>query len=84
MKHIPVLLDAVMEYLGDVRGMRIVDATFGAGGYTRAFLNAGADVVAFDRDPNVASDAAAVANEFGNRFVFVPRPFSAMAELNGE
>ena len=37
-KHIPVLLHDVMAALGDLRGRRIIDATFGAGGYTRAFL----------------------------------------------
>lgn len=84
MKHIPVLLNRVMETLGDIRGRRVIDATFGAGGYTRAFLNAGAVVTSFDRDPNVAADAAAVKSEFGDRFTFVPRPFSAMSELDGE
>ena len=81
-KHIPVLLDAVMDALGDIRGRHILDATFGAGGYTRAFLNAGASVVAFDRDPNVAEDAQLVRREFGARFEFVPKAFSTMGELN--
>lgn len=81
-KHIPVLLGAVMDVLGDVRGLHILDATFGAGGYSRAFLNAGASVVAFDRDPNVRPDADAMCAEFGDRFTFVPKPFSAMSELD--
>ncbi len=81
-KHIPVLLNAVMDALGDVRGMRIIDATFGAGGYSRAFLDAGASVVAFDRDPNVVVDANAMRDEFGDRFTFIAKPFSAMAELD--
>lgn len=80
-KHIPVLLDAVIDALGDMRGKRVLDATFGAGGYTRAFLNAGASVVAFDRDPHVLDDANIMKREFGEKFEFVPRPFSAMAEL---
>ncbi len=80
-KHIPVLLDAVMGALGNVRGMRIIDATFGAGGYTRAFLGAGAIVTAFDRDPNVAGDANVIAAQYGDRFTFIQRPFSSMAEL---
>ncbi len=84
MKHVPVLLNAVMGTLGDVRGRTIIDATFGAGGYTRAFLDAGANVVAFDRDPNVAADAAAVGAQFGDRFTFIPRPFSVMSELDGK
>lgn len=84
MKHIPVLLDDVMRELGDLNGRHILDATFGAGGYTRAFLNAGASVVAFDRDPNVVDDANAVKQEFGDRFQFIPKTFSAMSDLDGQ
>lgn len=82
--HIPVLLDSVMAALGDIRGRHVVDCTFGAGGYTRAFLNAGAIVTAFDRDPNVADTAAAFQREFGDRFKFVPAPFSEIATLAGQ
>ena len=81
MKHIPVLLNAIMRELGDIHGKTILDATFGAGGYTRAFLDAGANVVAFDRDPNVVADANAIAADFGDRFRFVPQNFSQMADL---
>ena len=81
-KHIPVLLDSVMDAIGDIHAARVIDATFGAGGYTRAFLNAGANVLAFDRDPNVLDDAKQIKQEFGARFEFIARPFSAMAELN--
>lgn len=84
MKHVPVLLDAVMNALGNVRGAHIIDATFGAGGYTRAFLNAGAHVVAFDRDPHVRMDAESIVREFKSRFEFIPRPFSEMANLDGK
>lgn len=83
-KHIPVLLGAVMDVLGDVRGKRIVDATFGAGGYSRAFLDAGAIVTAFDRDPNVVPDADKLRTEFGDRFTFITAPFAAMADLDGK
>ncbi|MBP9999618.1 MAG: 16S rRNA (cytosine(1402)-N(4))-methyltransferase RsmH [Proteobacteria bacterium] len=81
-KHIPVLLNSVMRELGDIRGYRILDATFGAGGYTRAFLEAGASVVAFDRDPHVVADANEIADEFGDRFRFIAAPFSKMSELD--
>ena len=50
--HIPVLLDEVVAALAPAPGERIVDATFGAGGYTRAILATGAQVIAFDRDPD--------------------------------
>ncbi len=82
MKHIPVLLDAVMNELGDLSNCHVLDATFGAGGYTRAFLDAGASVVAFDRDPNVLVDVDDIKKEFGNRFNFIPQPFSKMSELD--
>ncbi|MBO4683493.1 MAG: 16S rRNA (cytosine(1402)-N(4))-methyltransferase RsmH [Alphaproteobacteria bacterium] len=81
-KHIPVLLNSVLHALGDIGGQNILDATFGAGGYTRAFLAAGATVTAFDRDPNVLSDARSLITEFGNRFQFIAATFSSMAELN--
>jgi 16S rRNA (cytosine1402-N4)-methyltransferase len=50
--HIPVLLDEVIEALQPAPGALIVDATFGAGGYSRKLLDMGATVHAFDRDPD--------------------------------
>ncbi len=81
-KHIPVLLDSVMDAIGDISGQTVVDCTFGAGGYSRAFLDAGANVIAFDRDPNVVADADALQRDFGTRFQFIPRPFSGISELD--
>ena len=51
-RHIPVLLVEVLRALDPRPGATIVDGTFGAGGYTRALLDCGADVVALDRDPS--------------------------------
>lgn len=81
MKHIPVLLDAVIGAAGDLNGAHVIDATFGAGGYSRTFLAAGANVVAFDRDPNVIPDAELLRAEFGDRFSFVPQTFSHISDL---
>jgi len=81
MKHIPVLLDAVMNTLGDVRGRTVVDCTFGAGGYSRALLNAGATVIAFDRDKNVLVDAEKIKSEYGDRFHFINSVFSDIKNL---
>lgn len=82
MKHIPVLLNAVLDALGDIRGQAVVDCTFGAGGYTRAFLERGANVIAFDRDPNVADDANAIKQEYGDRFQFMSMAFSNLDKLD--
>ncbi|RKF21200.1 16S rRNA (cytosine(1402)-N(4))-methyltransferase RsmH [Altericroceibacterium spongiae] len=80
--HIPVLLDEVVAALAPKPGDVIVDATFGAGGYTRALLDAGATVHAFDRDP----DAIAAGHQWSEtqttppRLILHPRRFSEMAE----
>lgn len=84
MKHIPVLLNAVINTIGDMRGLRIVDCTFGAGGYSNAFLDAGASVVAFDRDPNVVSDAKKLKDKYGNAFTFIPETFSHLNDIDGQ
>lgn len=80
--HIPVLLEEVVAALDPKPGDLIVDATFGAGGYTRRLLDAGATVHAFDRDP----DAIAAGKLWGEtcgkepRLVLHPRRFSEIAE----
>ena len=55
--HTPVLLDEVLNALAIVPGETHIDGTYGAGGYSRAMLGAGADVVAFDRDPDAIAAA---------------------------
>ncbi len=58
--HLPVMAAACLEALRPGPGVWIVDATFGAGGHTRALLDAGANVFAIDRDPGAAQRAAAI------------------------
>ena len=82
MKHIPVLLESVKTALGNIQGRTIVDCTFGAGGYTRAFLESGAKVIAFDRDTNVLPDVQELKKQYGDRFVFFNKPFSEIKQLN--
>ena len=74
--HRPVLLDGVVEALQPAPGRLIVDGTFGAGGYSRAFLEAGADVLALDRDPGAAAFAAPLTQAFGERFRWTRSRFS--------
>jgi len=83
MKHIPVLLNDVLNALGDISGRTIVDCTFGAGGYSRVFLEQGAKVIAFDRDVSVIADADNLKQEFGDdRFKFISAPFSEIKQLS--
>ncbi|WP_241557163.1 16S rRNA (cytosine(1402)-N(4))-methyltransferase RsmH [Croceibacterium ferulae] len=84
--HIPVLLDEVIAALVPQPGELIVDATFGAGGYTRALLDAGATVHAFDRDPDAiaAGDKWPECAENPPRLVLHPRRFSEMVDALGQ
>jgi 16S rRNA (cytosine1402-N4)-methyltransferase len=79
--HIPVLLAEVLDALVPGPGLLVVDGTFGAGGYSRAFLETGASVVGFDRDPTAArfSDTLAATG----RFRLVEARFSTMLEVVG-
>ncbi|MFW2342719.1 16S rRNA (cytosine(1402)-N(4))-methyltransferase RsmH [Brevundimonas sp.] len=83
--HIPVLLEAVLGAVRPASGQRVVDATFGAGGYSRAFLEAGAEVIALDRDPTVQSYADVLETDFPGRIRLIRAAFSELAEvLEGE
>lgn len=79
--HIPVMLDDVLHALSPKKGDVVVDATFGAGGYTRALLQAQCKVFAIDRDPSVKLLAEALAREFPGHFFFLEGCFGDMAAL---
>lgn len=80
--HVPVLLAEVLEALAPAPGLTIVDGTFGAGGYSRAILEMGAAVVAFDRDPNVTAFAAPM--QASGRFRLIAATFSTMNQALGD
>ncbi|WP_417310942.1 16S rRNA (cytosine(1402)-N(4))-methyltransferase RsmH [Devosia sp.] len=80
--HVPVLLDEVLDALAPLESARILDGTFGAGGYSRALLEAGAEVIAIDRDPSVAPFVAALKADFPDRFTFVSGTFANLDELS--
>jgi 16S rRNA (cytosine1402-N4)-methyltransferase len=84
--HVPVLLDEVIAALEPAPGELIVDGTFGAGGYTRALLDAGANVHAFDRDPTALDNAQGWPELTENppRLVLHRRPFAEMADALAE
>jgi 16S rRNA (cytosine1402-N4)-methyltransferase len=81
--HTSVLLDEVVEAIAPAPGQVVVDATFGGGGYTKAFLNWGAEVIAFDRDPTARRFAApleAQTQDGGGRFRLIGRRFSELED----
>ena len=75
-RHVPVLLEEVCETLDAKRGGTFIDGTFGAGGYTRAILDANPrnNVVAIDRDPDAIAGGASLVAKSKNRLTLVAGP----------
>ena len=72
-RHVPVMLAEVIGLLAPIPGETFIDGTFGAGGYSRAILSAGASVIAIDRDPSAIAAGAALAKDSGGRLTLVAR-----------
>ena len=82
MSHYPVMLSEVLETLCPVDGGIYVDGTFGAGGYTKAILDAAdCTVVAIDRDPDAQKRADEINND---RLVFIRGCFGDVEALLAE
>ncbi|SFR12874.1 16S rRNA (cytosine(1402)-N(4))-methyltransferase RsmH [Poseidonocella sedimentorum] len=78
--HIPVLLQPLLAAIAPVRGVWL-DGTFGAGGYTRGLLEAGAEkVIAVDRDPLAFEMAEGWAGAYGDKIEMVEGTFSEMRD----
>ncbi|MEL7232683.1 MAG: 16S rRNA (cytosine(1402)-N(4))-methyltransferase RsmH [Pseudomonadota bacterium] len=77
--HIPVMLESVLAVASVQDGETVVDATFGFGGYSEAFLQAAdCKVIGLDRDPTVRPCAAVLSERYAERFRLVETPFSQM------
>ncbi|OIQ34468.1 MAG: 16S rRNA (cytosine(1402)-N(4))-methyltransferase [Roseobacter sp. MedPE-SWchi] len=78
--HVPVLLRPLLKAVAPVSG-RWLDGTFGAGGYSRGLLEAGAgQVIGVDRDPLAFELAKPWAGEYGDRLIMQQGVFSKMDE----
>lgn len=82
-RHVPVMLAEVIAALEPAEGKVILDGTFGAGGYTTAVLEAGADVIALDRDPCAIAGGGAIQERFGTRLRLIQARFSDLLDLAG-
>ena len=81
-RHIPVLLNEVVDALALRDGGRYLDGTFGAGGYTTAMLDrADCQVIAIDRDPDAIAAGRALAERYAPRLRLIEGRFGDMAEL---
>ena len=75
--HVPVLVSDVIAALQLSGGETVVDGTFGAGGYTRAMLSAGAGrVIGFDRDPDAIEAGRSLVPD--SRLELIQENFSQM------
>ncbi|RYH02676.1 16S rRNA (cytosine(1402)-N(4))-methyltransferase RsmH [Salipiger sp. IMCC34102] len=82
--HVPVLIDAIIDACAPVEGTWL-DGTFGAGGYTRRLLEAGARrVIAVDRDPLAFEMARGWIDGYGDRIECVAGEFSKLDTYAGE
>lgn len=80
--HLPVMLSEVLAVLSPRDGGVYVDGTFGAGGYSRAILEAADCVVwAIDRDPEAIRRGEALALAFPGRLRLVHGRFGEMKRL---
>ena len=84
--HVPVLAEEVRAYLAVQPGETVIDATFGAGGYTHAILQAAnCRVIGIDRDQDAIAHGADLVEEAGGRLSLVEDRFSALADIaNGQ
>lgn len=81
--HVPVLLDAILDAVAPVGGVW-VDGTFGAGGYTRGLLEAGAArVIGIDRDPEALARAEGWAGDYAGRLDLRAGRFGELDVLAG-
>ncbi len=88
-RHIPVLLDTVLEKLDPGDGETYIDGTFGAGGYTSAILEAAdCKVIALDRDPQAIANGADLVSQYAPRLDLKTMRFgdlgAAVTGLEGE
>ena len=72
MEHIPVLVDAVLDFLHVEEGGIFVDCTTGTGGHSQAILRGGADLlIGFDLDIEQLVIAQKKLLKTGGRFILV-------------
>jgi 16S rRNA (cytosine1402-N4)-methyltransferase len=81
-RHIPVLVGRAIAWLQPRRGGVYVDATFGAGGFSRAILAAaGVRVIGIDRDHGAIAHGAGLVAEAAGRLDLIEDRFSNLQSI---
>ncbi len=82
--HTPVMVTEVIAALTPRAGAVYIDATFGAGGYSAAILDAAAcRVVGIDRDPDACRRAKSIVEHYGGRLRVLHGRFGDLVGLAG-
>ncbi|MDF3074854.1 MAG: rRNA ((1402)-N(4))-methyltransferase [Alphaproteobacteria bacterium] len=80
--HRPVLLSEVIDALALRDGGIYVDGTFGAGGYSRAMLDAAAcSVFGIDRDPTAIASGQTMVRQYDGRLTLLEGCYGDMDQL---
>lgn len=79
--HKPVLIDEIVDICAPIQGVWL-DGTFGAGGYSKALLKAGASqIIGIDRDPLAHEMASEWIGDYGGKIQLHHAPFSDMSQF---
>ncbi len=80
--HVPVLLKEFLQEVSPVEGYWL-DGTFGAGGYTKGLIEAGAKkVIAFDCDPDAHKQYCNLPTEIRDQIIFVSSWFDQLDQTS--
>lgn len=83
--HFPVMLNEVLKTSLPKTGGKLIDCTFGGGGYSKEFLKAPKIYVeALDRDKKVLPIAKELERKFPDRFKFYQIKFSQLDKISNE
>ncbi len=81
-RHVPVMVSEVCAAITPTDGETYVDGTFGAGGYSQAFLEAAqCRVFGIDRDPAAIARGRDMEIRYGGRLTLIEGRFSEMDDL---
>jgi 16S rRNA (cytosine1402-N4)-methyltransferase len=82
-RHLPVLPQEVLQYIGPERGGRFIDCTLGGGGHSRLILEGGdaVELLGIDQDEKALQAATENLSEFGSRFSSRRMNFGELSEL---
>ncbi len=78
--HVPVMGQQVTAFLQPGPGGLFLDGTAGGGGHSRMMLEAGADIVAFDQDPEALAECRRQLGDFCDRVRLVETNFQDVDE----